>query len=177
MSIQEWANRLCADGTLFRIVPYWPGLQRRREFYATDIVNRLLVGPWVDQQEEERANELRYQVDRFLDGERIWVRPDCDDGTDASFARLKPPADEVWEMRSLKPKPSLRIFGRFIARDRFVAMNWAKRIDLGAATSQEWVDAIQLFHAQWQRYFATCPPHSPQAGSFPNGYLSNARLI
>jgi hypothetical protein len=39
-------------------------------------------------------------------------------------------ADEaVWEIRSVRPNPSIRVLGRFAAKDIFVATNFALRDD------------------------------------------------
>lgn len=38
------------------------------------------------------------------------------------MARLEPPSDEVWEVRVLETDPQLRFFGRFAARNAFVAL-------------------------------------------------------
>jgi hypothetical protein len=90
------------------------------------------------------------------------------------MARLNPPSEEVWEIRSLKPKPSLRIFGAFGQRDIFIALIWAKRTALGAAESEPWKEIIKQFKQEWRNYFNE---FLPLAGSYPDDYISNARLI
>jgi hypothetical protein len=175
MSIQVQINRLRAAGTLHLIPQSWPGLPRRRVFLACETVKTLVLGPlWHDKKEEERAYELRAEIDWFIDGNTIYVRPESEDGTKAMFARLDPSTDEVWTLRSLKPKPSLRIFGTFAERDVFVALHWAKRSDLGARDSEEWTDAIGQFKTEWRNCFF---PLNPLQGSYPDAYLSNAKLI
>ena len=122
---------------------------------------------------ENRAYGLRAEIDWFIDGGRIFVRPDFTDG-DGWMARLEPPGDEVWELRSLKPKPSLRVFGSIVRRDMFVALTWALRKDLGFKISEEWKEAVKQFKAEWQSYFGTL---EPMTGSYPDDYLSKAKLI
>ncbi|MCY3879901.1 MAG: hypothetical protein OXF74_12075 [Rhodobacteraceae bacterium] len=62
--------------------------------------------------------------------------------TNVYLARLHPAEDEVWEIRSRAPKPGLRVFGRFSAKDCFVALRWRRRKDLGGAGSAEFRDEI-----------------------------------
>ncbi len=146
----------------------------KRPFYASETVRALILGPWNDHREEERAYDLRAEIDWFIDGKTIYVRPDSEEGTKAIFARLDPYADEVWTFRSLKPRPSLRIFGTFVEKNVFIALNWARRSDLGPRKSEEWIDAIGQFKIGWQNYF---PSFDPLHGSYPDDYLSHARLI
>jgi hypothetical protein len=175
MSIQGQINSLRSAGTLHLIPQSWPGLPIRRVFLASESVRSLILGPaWNDQKEEDRAYGLRAEIDWFIDGHTIYVRPESEDGTKALFARLNPSADEVWTLRSLKPKPSLRVFGTFADRDVFVALHWAKRTDLGAGDSEEWADAIGQFKTEWHNCFF---PFNPLHGSYPDAYLSNAKLI
>lgn len=142
--------------------------------YASKPVGDLITGPWSDQQEEKRAFELRAEIDWFIDGKRLFLRPDYDIGTSAWLARLNPPGEEVWEIRSLKPKPSLRILGTFAQPDVFVALIWAKRTSLGAADSEQWKNVIDQFKQEWQNYFSELRPFS---GNYPDDYISNAKLI
>ena len=119
---------------------------------------------------------LRGQVDYFLDGQRLWVRPDGEEGTKAWFARLEPITDEVWEFRGLKPKPSARIFGTVPYKDCFVGLSWAIRKDLGDRRSAEWVAAIQDFKNTWFELFGDLP-HAHRNWCYPDDYLSNARPV
>jgi hypothetical protein len=172
MFIEERINSLRASGRLFLIPQSWPGLPIERLFYASDSVKTLILGPLNDHNEEKRAYELRAEIDRFIDGKTIFVRAESEEGTKALLARLNPSADEVWELRSLKPKPSLRIFGTFVEKNSFVALHWAKRTVLGAGDSEEWADAIEQFKTIWQDWFH---PFEPLHGSYPDDYLSHAR--
>jgi hypothetical protein len=146
----------------------------RRRVYAFDTVRALIIGPWDNQKEADRANELRAMIDWFIDGKPIYVRPEREKGTRAILARLDPSNDEVWEFRSLKPRPSIRIFGTFIAKNVFIASNWAKRPALGAKNSEEWSDAIGQFKTVWEDCFSS---FEPLHWSYPDDYLSHARFI
>jgi hypothetical protein len=128
MSIEDEINRLCADGTLYNVPQSWPGLPAVRVVYVSSEVRQMLFGPWQDKQHRDRGNDVRAWVDKFIDGKRIYVRPDGVEGTDAELARLDPPNDEVWTLRDLKPRPSIRVFGTFALRNILVALNWAWRL-------------------------------------------------
>jgi hypothetical protein len=174
MSLEDQIKGLCDSGILCLIQQSWPGLPMKRWFYAFETVKTLLLGPWNTQKEADRAMELRAEIDWFIDGKTIYVRPDCEEGTKALLARLHPASDEVWEFRSIKPKPSLRVFGTFARKNIFIASNWEYRTYLGAEDSEEWAEAITQFKSIWQNSF---PSLDPLHGSYPNDYLSHARFI
>jgi hypothetical protein len=174
MLIQAKIKSLCDAGILSLIPQSWPGLPKMRAMYASKLIGDLIMGPWSDQQEEKRAFELRAEIDWFIDGKRLFLRPDHEVGTSAWLARLDPPSEEVWEIRSIKPKPSLCILGTFAQRDVFVALIWAKRTSLGAGDSKEWEELIEQFKQEWHNYFSE---FSPFTGHYPDDYISNAKLI
>lgn len=177
MLIPDWVNRLCDAGNLIRIHQSWPGLPEVRCFFASESVRNLILGQTTSQQEKQEANrahELRAEIDWFIDGRTFILRPDGERGTKAWMARLYPPGDEIWEIRSMKPRPSLRIFGSIVALDVFVALTWAKRSGLRGRESEEWKAAIAEYKRERTNYFGTSQPVS---GSYPNAYLSNVRLI
>ena len=77
-------------------------------------------------------------------------------------------------MWSVDPKPSIRLFGSFVDKNRFVVLTWAWRKELGGRYAKEWRAAIQELREEWETYFGTDRPIS---GSYPDAYLSNARVI
>jgi hypothetical protein len=173
MSLEGKIKSLCETGVLSLIPQSWPGLPRMRSVYASIPVRNLIEGPWSDKQEERRAFELRAEIDWFIDGKPVYLRVDYEVGTFAWLARLNPPSEEVWEIRSLKPKPSLRILGTFARRDVFIALIWAKRTVLGAGDSEQWKEVIQQFKQEWINYFEV----PPVSGTYPDDYISNTKLI
>ena len=62
--------------------------------------------------ERIRAAELQADLDYFIDGKRMNLRPLMSVEEYAQMALLEPPHAEVWEIRSVDPKPAIRIFGR-----------------------------------------------------------------
>ena len=105
-----------------------------------------------------RIGQLQRDFDRFSANGLITVGY----GKDKScfMKLLDPKEDEVWEIRSRDPKPSLRVFGRFVAKDVFLATHKAWREDLGAYGSEEWAREIWRCKAVWRQLFPTYPPHS-----------------
>ena len=99
---------------------------------------QMLTGPWSDDSEEYRWNQLRAYFDFFTEGRLIHI------GRSGYMRPLDKRREEVWEIRSPRPRPSLRVFGRFAERDVFVATNWAERKLLKGRGSREWRDEIEL---------------------------------
>ena len=46
--------------------------------------------------------------------------------------------DCVWEIRSRKPSPSIRVLGMFPGKDRLISTNFAERSALGGWQSRAW---------------------------------------
>ncbi len=123
-------------------------------------VNGLILGPWDDASWEARCGQLRTDLEVFILGGVISVAERPFKGKSAYMKQLRPPVEEVWEIRSRDPKPSLRVFGRFAATDVFVALAWSDRASLGAAKSREWRDARERCKAEWRKLFPAFKPHS-----------------
>jgi len=64
-------------------------------------------------------------LEQFAEGQSI----------DPAYLKLLAPArDAVWEIRSVRPAPSIRVLGRFAEYDVFVATNYALRKPLGVGS-------------------------------------------
>jgi hypothetical protein len=113
-------------------------------------------------------------LDYFMDGRRLDLRPLGSVDEYAHMAVLEPVRNEIWEIRSIDPKPSIRLFGSFASRNHFIVLTWARRKELGGRYSKEWRAVIQEFKEEWQSYFGALRPIT---GSYPDAYLSNARVI
>lgn len=74
---------------------------------------------------------------------------------------LDPTEDGVWEIRSRKPKPAVRVFGRFFACDHFIATHWAWRATL-AEEFGAWPREIKFCKAKWRQIFPTRDAHKGQ---------------
>jgi hypothetical protein len=65
--------------------------------------------------------------------------------------------EEIWNIRSTRPSPSLRVFGRFAEPDVFVATHVVERKRLGAKGSSEYRAELLRCQTMWNRLF-TFPP-------------------
>jgi hypothetical protein len=177
MSINDRIDELCASGKLIRVLQSWAGLPERRTFYASQSVSDLILGMsgGKGQSFKNRAYELRAEIDHFIDGKLITARPDNEMNKRGWLARLEPTPNEIWEIRSLTPKPSIRILGSIAKKNVFVGLTWAWRKDLGAKESPEWEETIDIFKAEWLLRFGTLRPMS--SGDYPHDYLTNIRLV
>jgi len=87
------------------------------------------------------------------------------------MSRLDPEADEIWEIRCRDPKPGLRIFGSFVAKDEFVVLMTLPHECLGG--DDDWLAAIARYKGEWNRYFTV----APYSGVYPNDYISDAVIF
>jgi hypothetical protein len=100
---------------------------------------------------EDRMGILQADLELFADGQSI----------DPKYLfRLYPATDSVWEIRSVRPEPSIRILGLFAAKNVFVATNLALREDLGGWQSREWKTAKKMARSNWTQLFHTYQPMS-----------------
>jgi hypothetical protein len=175
MLLEEEVNNLCQAGRLVLHRPAIPGLRQRRKLHLVKSLHATLtVGPWLNVNDATRWGELRYWCDRFVDGGRIYVRerPRAKKST-ADMAQLEPWTDEIWEIRSIDPKPSIRVFGSFVGKDAFVGLTWGFRKDLNGYGGPKWLRAIHAYKSEWRNFF-DCAPIS---GDYPNDYLSEAIVL
>ena len=70
---------------------------------------------------------------------------------------LDPQSQEVWELRSVRPRPSIRVFGRFAEPDVFIGTNLAYRADLKAKWSKEFWDEIFECEKIWKGLTSSSP--------------------
>ena len=155
MSIHDVLRDAVARGYLSRVDPRMTSEPMNRALYATPEVHRLITGPWEDKEEEVRCGRLWVDFDRFVEGRIIPVALSSPYGEsrDAYMARLEPAEDEVWEIRSRAPKPAIRVFGRFVDTDCFVASGWRLRKDLGGRHSREFQREVRKCLADWRQIF------------------------
>ena len=173
MLTQAVVDRVCSEtGELYRAV--FQGLPSRRILYISEVLRLLLIGqaPGMNRKQVERWLSARAVLEQFVDGK--WMTVKSNPRSRAELAILCPFADEIWEIRDVKPRPSLRILGSFAQKDFFIALAPYERAQLGAKGSTEWSRALQDYKAQWTRLFGQ---ERPISGSFPNDYLSLARSL
>src|ERR1700730_1705516 len=97
----------------------WSG-EPRAFLLTAELAAQIAVGRH-DSTTRERWAHLDADMAHFVEGGYInW----------GLMKWLDPQKQEVWELKSVRPKPSIRVFGRFAEPDVFVATNLAFRQDL-----------------------------------------------
>lgn len=88
------------------------------------------------------------------------------------MARVHPVTDEIWDIRSVDPKPGIRTLGSFAEKDTFIALTWEYRENL--ESSRDWENEIARAKEAWKKLFGSVPPFK---GANLDEYLSNCRII
>jgi hypothetical protein len=107
-----------------------------------------------DEAERARFASLEADFSHFIEGGYI---------NDDLMKPLQPLKYEHWELRSRKPRPSLRVFGRFAMPDVFVATHLQPRSLLGGM----WSD-------QFEREKLVCEDNWKAAGLPAEGFFTDA---
>ena len=85
--------------------------------------------------------------------------------TDDLVKQLLPEKYEHWELRSRKPKPSLRVFGRFALPDVFIGTHVKLRTELGGMWSSQFENEKLVCEDHWKE------AGLPDAFSAPPNFL------
>jgi len=149
MSIDDVIIDCVRRQRLFPLVPKADGATIRRAMFVAEELWGDLNTPTGDAEWEERIGKLRADLEVFV--------------TEPSIAPkylflLYPATDAVWEIRSVKDQPSLRVLGLFPASDVFVSTNHARREELGGWQSQGWKLVKRAARAVWRQLFPTYLP-------------------
>jgi hypothetical protein len=117
--------------------------------FISEDIRTMLAATHEDPDMEERMGVLQADLELFAEGQPI----------DPKYLfRLYPAEDCVWEIRSVRPQPSIRVLGLFADQDVFVATNMALRETLGGWQSREWKNVKRTARAMWSQLFHTYQP-------------------
>lgn len=144
MSINEEIWSRIEEGRLIELRPYLDSDPKLRSMYLDAELHREIYSDRDDDKEIERFAKLQADLDMFLTSERIDPK---------HLFGLTPITDGVWEIRSTRPKPSIRVFGLFSNKDTFIATHYIERIGLGGWNSNEWKTEIRRALAIWRQLF------------------------
>jgi hypothetical protein len=149
MSIEnEIADRVQRK-MLFPLLPRAPGSPVRRALFVAEDLWSILTSDIGDPEWERRVGQLQADLEVFVEGRVI----------DPKYLfLLYPCAKGVWEIRSVRDQPSIRVLGLFAKRDVFIATNAALREDLGGWQSREWKEVKRRAQAQWRWLFPSYQP-------------------
>ncbi|MAZ03414.1 MAG: hypothetical protein CMN56_09770 [Sneathiella sp.] len=121
---------------------------------------------------KERKGRLRADLETFVTEETL----------DHKYLYwLEPTVDCVWEIRSIREMPSVRVLGLFPEKDVFVATGIYRRDYLGKIESEEWKMAKRNAMAQWRSIFNQYQPlgkngeeiHEFFSGALPGKYFKS----
>jgi len=116
------------------LIPYLPpnaSMGTKRAFLMSKSLNdRIIKNRQSDDAEViDRWARLEGDILHFVTGG--YVNRDF-------IKQLEPPKYEHWCLRSVRPRPSLRVFGRFGRPDVFIATHVVERPNLNGKWSPEW---------------------------------------
>ena len=144
MSIEDEIADRVGRKMLFPLMPKAPGATPRRAMFIEERIWLVLESPEGDDEWEERVGNLRADLELFVTEEQI----------DPKYLfLLYPPSDAVWEIRSIREDPSIRVLGLFALEDVWIATNAALREYLGGWQSREWKEVKRTARANWRVLF------------------------
>ncbi len=136
-------------GMLWPLTPKAAGATIRRAMFIGEHLWNELNSAEGDAEWEDRIGRLRADLELFVTEPTIAPH---------YLFLLYPAADAVWEIRSVRDQPSVRVLGRFPYTDVFVATNHAKREDLGGWQSRQWKTVKRAAKAIWRQLFPSYDP-------------------
>lgn len=145
-------------GELLAWEPQLPGdTCSRALFITTEINDEFDEDTWHDSALAYRYAALTADFDRYVTGEMIPVGMAPFDKDDSAFmARLDPLEYGIWSIRSVAPRPAIRVFGAFWETDTFVALLTRRRSDLGGRGDRRWAEARESAISRWDALFPGC---------------------
>lgn len=149
MSIEDEIIDRHGRGMLFPVVPKAAGATIRRALFVDEHLWTALTSPVGDDAWEIRIGKLRADLEIFITEPTIVPK---------YLFLLYRAADAVWEIRSVKDNPSIRVLGQFAKKDIFISTNFALREQLGGWQSRKWKDVKRAAKACWRRLFNQYTP-------------------
>lgn len=95
----------------------------------------------LDEKERQCWAKVEAAFSHFIEGG--WVDENL-------LKQLRPPKFEHWEFRCRRPRPSIRVFGRFVMPDVFVATHAVSRRLLGGMYSSEFEHEKLVCEDHWK---------------------------
>ncbi len=165
MSIREITLEQVRQGLLVPILPRSPrAVIRRSLFMHIELFQELEGGGEDGYINSSRKGQIRADLDVFVTSETI----------DPKYCFwLTPRHDRVWEIRSVRDEPSVRILGLFAEQDVFIATNMERRDNLGGFESEQWKLAKRNALVKWRHVFANYEPIG-EDGDGPNKFFTGA---
>jgi len=167
MSIQEHIRTCLDHGRLHVHRPLDPGAAHLRIVLLTPELREEIDAKLLDEHAGNRTGAFLADLDRFIGGDPITIGDRRH--KHAFLKRLDPQGDQVWELRSIDPKPSVRAFGTFAHTDILVLTHMRLRTELGGYKSRAFGNEIRRTRRTWQGIFA---PYRPVASEKVTDYVT-----
>lgn len=169
MSIHDEIGKHIAEHRLFFVGPALHGDEVARHMFVGEEIKPLLDPAALSSVEDGyRLGHVRPQLDIYTSGGRLNVALDpFDKDKSAHLARTNPVTDEIWDVRCTDPDARIRVFGRFLEFDLFVALTWQYRENL--KTPLDWTNEQERFKDKWRVLF---PYQALYAPTKADGYVS-----
>lgn len=141
------------DGTLLPWTIGLPGAASKRCLFLTpEVAKELDPDGWIEPSLGHRYGQLAADFDRFTEGMQIPVAmAPYEKDKIAYLARIDPVEYGIWTIRSIDPRPAIRVFGAFIEVDHFVCLRTALREELDGPGGRKWKNARENAIAIWDK--------------------------
>jgi len=160
MSILSQIACRVEEGQLFPVMPRTRSQPIRRRIFLVESLNSAIESPLpgeVKRYDELHADLVSFVVQADITPEFLWL--------------LKPKTRGVWEIRSHRVDPQIRVFGHFAQKDVFIAMSYEYRSDLGGIDDSMWMYQIRIVENCWQELF---PAYTAMKSSDQNKLFTGA---
>lgn len=156
--------RTCLDhGRLVQHLPAIPVEAHLRIVLLTPEIQEELDDKLLDRDAEHRTGAFLADLDHFIAGGEITIGDRRD--KHAFLKRLEPEGEQVWELRSVDPKPSVRAFGTFADTDILVLTHMRLRTELGGFNSRAFRQEIRRTRQIWHGIFHPYRPLASEKGT------------
>lgn len=162
MSIYDVLDYKVRQQMLFPLWPARQGDSARRALLLSGELNDALHTMTDHPDWEARRGALRADLEFFVTSPTI----------DPKYLfHLYPARDCIWEIRSVRENPSIRVLGAFAAKDVFIATTFTTREALGGWQSREWRTIKRRASAQWRTLLQ---PYKPVFGTSAAIHITGA---
>lgn len=177
MSISDDLQRALDRGDLTPLPMFLDSDPVMRDLFLSKEVSSLVFGPYLTPAHEVRAGRLQANLESFVRGEEVSMGLTPHKHKFATFGRLAPVEDAVFDFRSQEPSPSIRLLGHFESVDRFVALTWWPKQKVVDWSAKEPLlrDKLKWRNAKIEcveRWFEILPNSVPISGAKGDRYVS-----
>lgn len=140
---------------LFRFPPGTDYRRHERILYVSKEIKDELDGALAGDSDDDARFACAYDaLEDFVYGGFIPVGDDpFDKDASAKRARIDPVSAQVFDFRIKDESHGVRVFGRFLDKDKFVALTWEFREEL------DFNAAVQRCLEKWRALFGWLAPH------------------